>query len=189
VVKHCGTQSYNEKTHFCAWGDVIAPHCDDHVIYDPNVKFCSYVGNSQYNIPYYNTPDRSWDSPLFASTALTFCNVGGTIARYNVSGWNWEYCTEPTVGSFSVIRCGELQEPADRSLIDAAHPPVDISERSRCVCIANAEPLGVGQNGCKCKDGYKYYEGNATGLTKSENYTNNYINFVSRLSGGSCVPQ
>jgi len=82
----------------------------------------------------------------------TICNF-----FYNVD--KWEYCTEPTLGNFSVLRCAELQEPADRSLIDADNSP-DVAE-SRCVCIANAEPLGEGQNGCKCKDGY-------------------------RLSGGSC---
>jgi len=46
VVKLCGGKQYEEQTHFCAVGDVIAPHCTDRQIYDPSTQYCSFMGNS-----------------------------------------------------------------------------------------------------------------------------------------------
>jgi len=225
VVKVCGPYSgtprddqyFDERWQFCAFGNKIAPHCDDRVIYDPDVKFCSFVGNSMYNIPkyigtgdYYNQllsgndcidTDGSVRAQCkqYASTALTFCNVGGTKVRYNVDTisvdvtpegvstqthigkWMWDYCIEPTVGSFSVLRCAKNQEPADTSLIGPGFPPIDVQERARCTCIPHAKPLTMGENGCECGSGFRYSEVYATGLTKSEAATP-----VSRLSGGRC---
>jgi len=48
VVKLCGTETYSQKTHFCAVGDVVAPHCTDRRIYDPRTQYCSFMGNSYF---------------------------------------------------------------------------------------------------------------------------------------------
>jgi len=206
VVKICGknadgsNQYYDESWQFCAFGNKVAPHCSDRVIYDPEKKFCSFVGNSQINIPEY-IGTGGWLDPTYdcisdptnakcystRSTALTYCGTGtGANNRYNDGSWRWEYCTEPTVGSFSILRCAEKQEPIDRSLIDASHPPVDINERSRCQCIAGAKPFAMGQNGCECAPGFSVYDADsATGLTKTN--IAGTTDSVARLSGGICV--
>jgi len=93
VVKLCGTKQYEEQTHFCAVGDVIAPHCTDRQIYDPSTQYCSFMGNS-YNTavkdPYYpgypsgTTQTISGNTPLSKErniqqrTADGFYNYYGT---------------------------------------------------------------------------------------------------------------
>jgi len=223
VVRVCGFEAdgvtrklYDENSQFCAFGNIVANHCTDRVIYDPTKKFCSFVGNSKYNIDHYDGlpvgQTSGWYNKLldqntectnsdgskkaacleYASTALTFCGSDSTVkGRYNsgsdpkvdINKWFWEYCTEPTVGTFSVIRCAINQEPIDTSLIDATRPPIDIAERSRCTCIAGAKNiLGGSSNGCICAPGFTEYIGDsASGLTKSEE-----TNPRSRLTGGAC---
>jgi len=216
VVRHCGDQSYSERTHFCAAGDIVAPHCGDRVPYDPTKKFCSFAANSQYNIPFdytdwgsandnltysvygrylqvcndpnypYFDPNRSY-CKQFLSTALEFCPGTNGITKYNANGWQWEYCTEPIKGSFSVLRCPPLQEPIDKSLaiaVTAGDGTVNVDERSRCGCIENSQLAGGGVNGCVCKTGFQYYEENATGLNKSGSLGAE----IPRLNGGRCIP-
>jgi len=105
IVKVCGTQYYEESWQFCAAQNRVAPHCSDRVTYDPDKKFCSYVGNSEDNVPTYfgydtdkwwynaNLPvtacrDANGDSypacQQYTSTAVSFCGTGTAAANtYN----------------------------------------------------------------------------------------------------------
>jgi len=212
VVKVCGTEFYEESWQFCATRNRVTPHCKDRVVYDPDTRFCSYVGNSDYNIPRFDGANDTWynagyngscidnsgvatsENPdgatkatclQWASTAITYCGyVKDSDNTYNVGGWKWEYCTEPNIGIYSVLRCAVMQEPADRTYINTLNPPKDINERSRCVCIEHAKPLSMGQNGCECGRGFAYNEKYSTGETKYKNPIG--TDTLTRLSGGSC---
>jgi len=171
VVKRCGSETYEEKTHFCAAGDVVAPHCDDRVIYNPAQRFCSYRANPGY-APTASVCDQAsqdYDADNiackeFSSTALVFCGVGSGLAtsaaaRYNDTEWKWEYCVpknNPDVGSitpvlFSVFRCAQNQIPDNNT-----SGGVDV-EKCTCVLGGNVTDLtSSGRNGCQCNTGYVY---------------------------------
>jgi len=98
VVKVCGTSLYEESTHFCAVGDVVAPHCTDRRIYDPSKQYCSFMGNT------------------YQSSGLTWAN-GGTGRNiepwsdngfYNYQGKNASVC-DPNNGAFIEGYTGCLQ--------------------------------------------------------------------------------
>jgi len=107
---------YNESTHFCAAGDQIAPHCDDHQIYNPVQTFCSYVGNGT----------------TFTSTPLPFCGNGTSSSnQYNNDMWKWEYCYEG-----SVVRCANLQIPAGRDRCQCIENASQVPNMNSCQCNA-----------------------------------------------------
>jgi len=165
VVKKCGTgpatddNVYEEKTHFCAVGDVIAPHCDDRNIYNPTQRFCSYVGNKSYSP---NSDDCKKDAndnscKKYISTALPFC---GSSAKYNADQWIWEYCVGKTTGttgsgqnviSYSVLRCADSQVPDFNTGVGGIF-------FETCRCIQGATAYTNNRNGCYCPNtagGYK----------------------------------
>jgi len=152
VVLRCGNEVYEEKTHFCATGNAVTPHCDDRIQYNPTQRFCSYRANPAYNPTSTACKDDPEDITCkeYASTAMVFC--GGTAAtpavenRYNVGSWLWEYCVpkkNPSSSAaadrvlFSVLRCSALQVPDG------------VAAAETCKCIPNADRI-PGGNACQC---------------------------------------
>jgi len=126
-IKVCGYNTYDERTHFCSTGDVIATWCDDHTLYNSFEKFCSYVGNGT----------------TFTSTPLPFCVDYNNKNKYNDGMWKWEYCvslgtTQQGTTVHTVLRCSGQQMPDPNSSLT-------------CKCIENASPATAG---CQCNAGY-----------------------------------
>jgi hypothetical protein len=159
VVMKCGdgadAPTFEEKTHFCAVGDIIAPHCTDRVKYNTSQRFCSFIANVDYaptgSACKLDPEDISCKQ--YISTALEFCGNGtGTDYRYNATRWNWEYCVakdNPSGGTtnpvaYSRIRCGTNEIP-DRSSGAA----------ELCIAIEHATKVPGGNNS-RCDEGYIY---------------------------------
>jgi len=110
VVKLCGTELYEEKTHFCAVGDVVAPHCTDRQIYDPTTQYCSFMGNS-YNGGIGKITERPADGFFHYDADALECNALTGGLSYDPSSTKClkyastaiEFCGRLPVGTTGVV--------------------------------------------------------------------------------------
>jgi len=132
VVKLCGTELYEERTHFCAVGDVVAPHCTDRRQYDPSSQYCSFMANT-WNTDGWN----GWGSgtgypsiPQGTNNANNPYDKARNIEEYVKNGfWNFGSNTDDATGSPAYNKyCDQTQstyDPTHTSCLEYASTAIE----------------------------------------------------------------
>jgi len=142
--RKCADTFFDEDTYFCYGAGslatpILAPYCLGTGLtqYDPREAFCSFLSTS-----YLKTDMKS------EKTSLCNRGTGATatpLIKYNISQWNWEYCTNETPDG--VLRCGDFQRPGATG--DAGIPAADVGKV--CICIDGADGSTISK--CTCPVG------------------------------------
>jgi len=169
--RKCAEAFFDEDDYFCYGAGslanpILAPYCKGTGLtqYDPREAFCSYLPGS-------------YEKANQRSEKISLCNNPGAgtvtatpLIKYNISQWNWEYCTKATPDG--VLRCGEFQRTAalgangnagtgdngaTPSYGDGTGPTIPLADIGKvCVCIDGASGSAISK--CTCAGAKPLYD-------------------------------